>query len=275
MTSAMTSGATEIRAVVFDWAGTVVDHGSLAPMGVFVEAFAEFGVAISVDEARGPMGMAKRPHIAALMALPRIAAAWTAKHGHAPDDRDIDAVYDVFVPKNRAVAAKFSDVIPGVAGMVGHLRGMGIRIGSTTGYTRDIMQEILPVAKAQGFAPDCLVCTGDTPDGRPSPYMLWRALTELGVYPAWRSIKVDDTEVGIAEGTNGGAWTVGVAVTGNVFGLNLKDTEALSADDFAAKQKTAAARLESAGAHYVIDSAADLLPVLAEINGRLARGEKP
>jgi phosphonoacetaldehyde hydrolase len=275
MTSAMTSGATEIRAVVFDWAGTVVDHGSLAPMGVFVEAFAEFGVAISVDEARGPMGMAKRPHIAALMALPRIAAAWTAKHGHAPDDRDIDAVYDVFVPKNRAVAAKFSDVIPGVAAVVEHMRGMGIRIGSTTGYTRDIMQEILPVAKAQGFAPDCLVCTGDTPDGRPSPYMMWRALTELAVYPAWRSIKVDDTEVGIAEGTNGGAWTVGVAVTGNVFGLNLKDTEALSAEDFAAKRKTAAARLESAGAHYVIDSAADLLPVLAEINERLARGERP
>jgi phosphonoacetaldehyde hydrolase len=155
------------------------------------------------------------------------------------------------------------------------MRGMGVRIGSTTGYTRDIMQEILPVAKAQGFAPDCLVCTGDTPDGRPSPYMLWRALTELGVYPASRSIKVDDTEVGIAEGTNAGAWTVGVAVTGNVFGLSLADTNALSAEDFAAKRKTAAAKLENAGAHYVIDSAADLLPVLAEINARLARGEKP
>jgi phosphonoacetaldehyde hydrolase len=271
----MISQPVDIRAVVFDWAGTVVDHGSLAPMGVFVEAFADFGVEISIDEARGPMGMAKRPHIAALMALPKIAAAWAAKHGHPPGDRDIDAVYDVFVPKNRAVAAKFSDVIPGVAAVVGQMRGMGVRIGSTTGYTRDIMEEILPVAKAQGFAPDCLVCTGDTPDGRPSPYMLWRALTELGVYPASRSIKVDDTEVGIAEGTNGGAWTVGVAITGNVFGLSLADTKALSAEDFAAKRKAAAAKLENAGAHYVIDSAADLLPVLAEINARLARGEKP
>ena len=55
-----------VKAVIFDWAGTVVDYGSLAPMGAFVETFAEFGVAITIDEARGPMGMAKRPHIAAL-----------------------------------------------------------------------------------------------------------------------------------------------------------------------------------------------------------------
>ena len=35
-----------LKAVIFDWAGTVVDHGSLAPMGAFVETFAEFGLAV-------------------------------------------------------------------------------------------------------------------------------------------------------------------------------------------------------------------------------------
>lgn len=264
-----------LRAVVFDWAGTVVDHGSLAPMGVFVEAFAEFGVAISVDEARGPMGMAKRPHIAALMALPRIAAAWAKQHGHAPTDADIDAVYDVFVPKNRAVAARFSDVIPGVADVVAVLRARGFKIGSTTGYTRDIMAEILPVAAGQGFSPDCLVCTGDTPDGRPTPFMLWKALTELGVYPPWLAVKVDDTEVGIAEGTNAGAWTVGVAVTGNVFGHTLVETQALAADAFRTKRAAAAAKLTAAGAHYVVNGVADLMPAIAAIEGRLRRGERP
>lgn len=271
----MTEDQPHIRAVVFDWAGTVVDHGSLAPMGVFVEAFAEFGVEISVAEARGPMGMAKRPHVAALLALPRVAAAWADRHGHAPSEAAVDAVYDVFVPKNRAVAARFADVIAGVPEVVSGLRAQGIRIGSTTGYTRDIMAEILPVAAAQGFAPDCLVCTGDTPQGRPSPYMLWRALTELGVYPASHCIKVDDTEVGVAEGTNAGAWTVGVAVTGNVFGLSLADTRALSAEEYAGKRTTAARRLGSAGAHFVIDSVAELVPVVAEINDRLALGKRP
>jgi len=70
-----------VKAVIFDWAGTVVDYGSLAPMGAFVETFEQFGVSITIDEARGPMGMAKRPHIAALMALPRVAQAWADKYG--------------------------------------------------------------------------------------------------------------------------------------------------------------------------------------------------
>ena len=132
-----------LKAVIFDWAGTMVDHGSLAPMGVFVETFAEFGVEITIDEARGPMGMAKRPHIAALMALPRVAAAWRQRHGRAPTENDIDALYEVFVPKNVAVAARFADLIPGTARSEGVARE-GVKIGSSTGYTREIMARILP-----------------------------------------------------------------------------------------------------------------------------------
>ncbi len=264
-----------VRAVIFDWAGTVVDHGSLAPMGAFVETFGEFGVDITVEEARGPMGMAKRPHVAALMALPRVAAAWAARHGRPPGEADVDAVYEVFVPKNTAVAARFSQVIPGVAAVAAALRAEGVRIGSTTGYTRFIMAEITPQAAGQGFAPDSIVCTGDTAEGRPTPYMIYRTLLDLAVWPAWSAVKVDDTEVGIAEGLNAGTWTVGVAVTGNVFGLSKPDTDALAPDDFARRRAAASARLTGAGAHYVVDGVADLLPVLAAIEGRLARGERP
>src|SRR5260370_40771924 len=95
-----------VRAVIFDWAGTVIDYGSLAPMGAFVETFGEFGVAISIEEARGPLRMAKRPHIAAIMALPRVAQAWTNRHGHTPTEASIDAVYAAFAPKDLAVAGR-------------------------------------------------------------------------------------------------------------------------------------------------------------------------
>ena len=149
-----------------------------------------------------------------------------------PNEGDIDAVYEIFVPRNTSVAAAYATLIDGAAEAAKALRAEGVKIGSTTGYTRDIMAEITPVAARQGFAPDCLVCTGDTPDGRPTPFMLYRCLLDLEVWPAWAAIKVDDTEVGIAEGLNGGAWTVGVAVSGNVFGLSLADTRALSPEDF-------------------------------------------
>jgi phosphonoacetaldehyde hydrolase len=264
-----------VKAVIFDWAGTVVDYGSRAPMGAFVETFEEFGVPVTIDEARGPMGMAKRPHIAALMALPRVAKAWEARYGHAPGEADIDAVYDVFVPKNVAVAAQYSNVIPGVADVTAALRAEGIRIGSTTGYTREIIDRIVPGAAAQGFEADSIVCTGDTPEGRPSPYMIYRTLPQLGVWRARDAIKVDDTEVGIEEGVNGGTWAVGVAVSGNAFGMSEEEVRALPRDEFACRREAAVARLRAAGAHYVIDSVADLLPVVSEIDNRLERGERP
>ena len=267
--------SSHLRAVVLDWAGTMVDHGSLAPMGVFGEAFARFGVEITIDEARGPMGMAKRPHIATLLVQPRIAAAWRARHGRAPGEADIDAVYQVFVPMNVAVAGRYADVIPGAAQAVAELRRRGLKIGSSTGYTREIMAQVLPVAAAQGYSPDCVVCTGDTPDGRPTPFMLYKAFLELAVWPAWACVKVDDTEVGIAEGRNGGCWTVGVAVTGNLFGLSLADTGALPCAEFASRRAAAAARLDEAGAHYVIDGVAAIVPVIEAIEERLGRGERP
>ena len=183
-------------------------------MGAFVETFAEFGVEISIEEARGPMGMAKRPDVlTCLFAADRRGVE--ERYGHAPTANDIDALYEVFVPRNVSVAADYADVIPGVAEVVKALRADGVKIGSSTGYTREIMARITPRAAEQGFAPDSLVCTGDTAEGRPSPLMFYKGLIELDVWPAWSAIKVDDTTVGVAEGVNAGAWTVGVAVSGN------------------------------------------------------------
>lgn len=264
-----------LSAVVFDWAGTMIDHGSQAPMGVFVKAFAQFGVEITVDEARGPMGMAKRDHIKTLLNQPRIAAAWKARHGAEPTEADIDAIYEVFVPMNVAVVTDFADLIDGSADMVARLRKRGLKIGSTTGYIREIMAPLLPLAAAQGYAPDNLVCAGDLAQGRPTPLMMYQSFLDLGVWPAWTVVKVDDTEVGIAEGLNAGCWTIGVALTGNVFGLNVEETDALDVEEFHRLRDAAYARLTRAGAHFVIDSVAEIDSVLDAIDGALIRGERP
>jgi phosphonoacetaldehyde hydrolase len=264
---------TKLKAVVFDWAGTTIDFGSRAPMGVFVEAFKTFGVDISIAEARGPMGKPKRDHIAELMASPRIAAAWRAAHGHPPGEADIDRVYAVFVPMNVKVAADYAELIPGVAETVAALRQRGLRIGSTTGYTREIMAPILPLAAKQGYAPDNLVCAGDLAAGRPTPLMMYRTFADLGVYPPSAVVKVDDTTPGIDEGNAAGCWTVGVAASGNEVGLSLAEWTALDAAEQARRVAPARAKLLAAGAHYVVDTLADLLPVIDAIEARLTRGE--
>ena len=101
----------KVKAVVFDWAGTMVDFGSFAPMGVFVETFKQFGIEVSVEEARGPMGMPKRDHIAAMIRSDRIADAWTKAYDGPPSEADIDKVYDVFVPMNEKVAADYAGLV--------------------------------------------------------------------------------------------------------------------------------------------------------------------
>jgi phosphonoacetaldehyde hydrolase len=264
-----------LKAVVFDWAGTMVDFGSRAPMGVLVKAYAEFGVEITVAEARGPMGRAKRDHIAALMALPRISAAWAARHGHPPGEADIDSVYKVFVPMNVAVAADFSDMIPGAVDTARELRRRGLKIGSTTGYTREIMAKVLPRAAAAGYQPDNLVCAGDLLEGRPGPLMMYRTMADLGVHPPWSIVKVDDTTPGIEEGLAAGTWTVGIAASGNEVGLALEEWLALSDADRRARANRAGEVLRRAGAHYLIDTVAELLPVIEAIEHRMAAGERP
>ena len=264
----------KLQAAVFDWAGTVIDHGSLAPMGVFVSAFGQFGVEISIAEARGPMGMAKRDHIATLLRSPRIAAAWQAAQG-AVTEAAIDRVYEVFVPLNERVVTDYCTMIEGAVAAVDRLRARGLKIGSTTGYTRGIMARVLPLAAAQGYAPDNLVCAGDLAAGRPTPAMMYRTFLDLGVWPAQAVVKVDDTEVGIEEGLNAGCWTVGVALTGNAFGLTPAETAALSPEDFATRRAAAVAKLTACGAHWVIDSVAQIDPVIDQIDGRLARGLRP
>jgi phosphonoacetaldehyde hydrolase len=265
----------EIAAVIFDWAGTMVDFGSRAPMGAFVEAFRQFGVDISIVQAREPMGLPKRSHIAALMADPEIAARWQAAHGKSPGEAEIDALYDVFVPLNADVVTNFAELVPGALQVVAACRARGIKIGSTTGYVRPIMQRLLPAAAAQGYAPDNLVCAGDLAEGRPSPLMMYRCFADLGVYPPYKVVKVDDTVPGIAEGRAAGTWTVGVAISGNCVGLSLPEWQSLTPAEQETHREAASATLREARADYVIDSVADLLPVLDEISRLIASGERP
>ncbi|MGJ3647820.1 phosphonoacetaldehyde hydrolase [Sphingomonas sp. GlSt437] len=264
-----------IKAVVFDWAGTMIDHGCRAPVVALERVFADAGVPVSEAEARADMGRAKRDHIRALLAAPRVAAAWQAAHGAAPSEDDVTRLHDAVEPMMRLAAKDCSALIPGAADVAARLTAAGVRIGSCTGYTRAMMADILPLAAGQGYAPEVVICSGETATGRPSPLMLWKALVELGVWPSRACIKVDDATVGITEGREAGCWTVGVAASGNGVGLSSEALAALPGDDRRQRIETAAADLRAAGADYVIDSVADLWSVVEAIDARIAAGERP
>jgi phosphonoacetaldehyde hydrolase len=251
-----------IRAVIFDWAGTTVDHGSLAPVAPFVEAFRKGGVAITTAEARGPMGVAKRDHIAAILAMPRVAAAWREDHGHGPVEADVDRLFADFLPLQHEALSRHADVIPGVPGIVAECRRRGIKIGVNTGYSRALMDVAAPLARGGGFDPDVIICNDDVPRGRPAPWMIFRALERLDAFPVSRVVVVDDTPVGVAAGLHAGARVVAVTRTGNALGLSSEEVQALDPADLAARLAPIADAFRRQGAHAVIESVADLVPVL-------------
>lgn len=263
----------KLQAAILDWAGTVIDHGSRAPMGAFVRAFAQFGVTISIADARGPMGMAKWDHIRAVGQAPSVAAAWREKHGRDFSEGDVDAIFQVFEPMNIAAVRDHADIIPGAIASIDTLRARGMRFAGTTGYTRPIMNVLEPLAAAAGYAPELTVCAGDLPAGRPTPLMMWYAMAKLGVWPAASVVKVDDTAPGLAEGKAAGTWTVGVALTGNAVGLSAEELAALADQERTRLRERAAEELRDAD--MVIDSIADLPRAVDAIDARLAAGESP
>lgn len=264
-----------IKAVVFDWAGTMVDFGCMAPVEALIDAFAAHGVSLSAADARRDMGRAKRDHVLAILGYPAVAAAWTAAKGAPPTPANGEAIYQALEPLIEAAATRCADLIPGAAALAADLRGLGVRIGSGTGYTRQMMSGILPRAAAQGYAPEVVVCAGETPSGRPAPLMTWQALIALDAWPAQACVKVDDATVGIEEGRLAGCWTIGLAASGNGVGLSLADYRALGEPERRARVAAAARQLKAAGADFVVDTVADIRPTIEEIASRIAKGDAP
>ncbi len=266
---------TSVKAVIFDWAGTTVDYGSRAPMGAFVKLFESEGIEMTIAQARIPMGISKWEHINFLLNLPEVQSQWLKIHKIPHTDADVDRLLDIFVPMNKISILECGQLIPGVATLAKALRERDIKIGSTTGYTRELLDLLLPIAKKQGYEVDVFSYSGDTPLGRPSAQMMIKCARQLGLDNPLSFIKVDDTQPGIEEGKSFGCWTVGVAVSGNTLGLSLEELEALPVVEADRLKNVARMNMQEMKPDFVIDSVADLLPIIDEINERIKRGEFP
>ncbi|HSB70880.1 MAG TPA: phosphonoacetaldehyde hydrolase [Candidatus Methylomirabilis sp.] len=264
-----------VKLVILDWAGTTMDYGCYAPAVVFQEVYRRRGVEISMEQARRPMGLHKREHIRALSRMDEVAGAWMTAHGRSVTDQDVEEMFRDFQPLQLQCLAGYADLIPGTLETVAALRARGVRIGSTTGYFTEAMELLKAEAARRGYVPESSVCATQVPAGRPHPWMVMQNMLNTGVYPAEAVVKIGDTKPDIGEGLNAGVWTIGVAKTGNEMGLNLEEIKALDEASLARRLDRAREALAMSGAHYVVDGISDVLPVLEEINARLARGERP
>jgi len=264
-----------LEAVIFDWAGTTVDWGSMAPVRALTTLFANRGIQLSDSEIRRDMGLFKKDHIRRILSSIHVDAEWQKQNGRPSNQTDVETIFADFMPVQMKILDEHAELIPGVADLTRSLRGRGLKLGSTTGYTRPMLDLLLERAVAQGYQPDLSLCPDDVGAGRPFPWMCLRIAVEFHLSSTTGAVKAGDTVSDIEEGRNAGMWTVGVTATGNEVGLSESQLAALPAEERSCRLDLARTKLEAAGAHYVVESVAQLEPILEEIEQRLLAGERP
>jgi phosphonoacetaldehyde hydrolase len=265
----------KVEAVIFDWAGTTIDHGSLAPVRAIKELFRRHGIALRDSDIRRNMGLFKKDHIRWILQQPQVSAVWSSTKGGRPEEGDVVKLFEEFGPLQFEVLEEYSRLIPGAAESAEELRRLGLRIGSTTGYTRPMLDVIMAQAHSQHYRPEVSLCPDDVGAGRPYPWMCLQIALHFRLSSVAAAVKVGDTISDIHEGLNAGMWTVAVSDTGNEVGLSAEDLGSLPQHERTRLSAHAMQILRTAGAHYVIENLTKLTPVLQEIDRRLDRGDRP
>lgn len=257
----------KIEGVIFDWAGTMVDFGCFAPVHVFVDIFKDAGIEVTIEEAREPMGMLKRDHIQAMLEMPRIQKLWEETYQRKATEEDIDNLYAKFETQLMETLENFTTPIQGAVDTANWLKAKGIKVGSTTGYTSEMMEVVKKHAALQGYEPD-FIATADLVGGygRPYPYMIFKNMEQLVLQNVKHVLKVGDTVSDIQEGVNAGVITVGVIKGSSLEGYNEEDWRHLSIDERTEIGKKVKEKFEANGADHVIYSIEELPGLIEEIN---------
>ena len=269
-----------LKAAILDWSGTTADAHVIAPAIVFYNVFKKHGVPISMEEAREPMGLRKDLHIKKILEIPDVRNRWIKEKNNEPTEDDVNKLFEDFVPMQLKCLPKYTTLIPGTVKTVDILKNSyNLKIGSTTGFIKVMVDVLLKDAEKQGYVPDSSVAgdeVGNNMGFRPAPFMIYKNLENLGVFPIQSVVKVDDTISGVGEGINAGCWTVGIYGLSNYTNINtLEEWDKMSSIEKEVRENKSKEKLLSSEAHYIIKTINELPYVVKDINNRLNKGEKP
>jgi len=186
----------DIRLVVSDMAGTTVkDSGEVAR--AFSAALADHGIETSAAQINAVRGASKREAIASLV-LPRYGA----------DVARVEAVYGSFKTHLQRVFAREAEPVAGAVEFFAWLRARGIKLVLNTGFDRDITGMLMDALHWRDVA-DAVICGDDVPQGRPAPYMIFRAMEATATVDVRHVLNVGDTVADLQAAHNAG---VGLSV---------------------------------------------------------------
>ena len=221
------------------------------------------------------MGVHKKDHLRAMLSRPELATRWAGVRGRPWSKVDVEDLYALVTPLQVTAVEQYTTLVPGVVDCVAALKSTGVAIAGTTGYFRTAADAMYRLAAEQGYTPDFAICADEVPAGRPAPWMVFRAMEALGVYPPAAVVKVGDTVLDIADGLNAGVWSVGVLDSSSDMGLSEAEFAALDCDERNRRREAVASRFQEAGAHAVVRTVAQIPALVKHFDALLAAGQNP
>lgn len=191
--------------VVFDMAGTTIDERDEV-YRVLRASVEREGACFSDEEFQKWMGTEKHWAIRNLLSI----------GGVETTDELVDSAFTWF---REELARSYTDNPPSPMARVeesfGLMRSSGIRVGLTTGFSRDIADLILnamgwTVGEDDESTIDACVCGDEVPAGRPAPDMINKVMAITGVTDPAEVVSVGDTEVDVESAQAAGVFSVGV-----------------------------------------------------------------
>jgi len=265
MGTAIPSGT---KLVIFDWAGTLIDHGCFAPVLALQSAFETVGLTVSKAQVRSLLGLRTQDLIASLLRIPSVSRSFEGQFARKPDAADVDRLYAAYIPAQLASIERCSALIDGAFASFASLREQGIAIATAACDFRAASELVLECARKQGLVPDFAICADDVTAGRPAPFMLHACMQALRVERAREVLVVGDTPLDVLTARNAGCLSTGVAGTGNEVGLTSAEWEELTLPARNAALANAHRTLRDAGADFVIDTLSELPLVIRRIAER-------
>lgn len=189
----------ELKLVIFDLAGTTIkDEGQVS--AAFTAALAERGIEVTSEQLSRARGSSKRQAVMSFI----------------PEGQDrarcADLVYASFRERlAQRYRAEGVEPVDGAEAIFRWLRARGIRMALNTGFDRDITEMLLAALHWGDAVVDAVVCGDEVRQGRPAPYLIFRAMEATGTTSVRQVVNVGDTVLDLEAGHNAGArWNVGV-----------------------------------------------------------------
>ncbi len=257
-----------IRLCIFDLGGTIVDKYSLTPFISLKNAFRRKRININNKLIYKDMGMNKHEHIEEILKDKYVSRNWFKLYGQYPNSSSVMSVYEEFINCQMTEGIENIEILPETKSCINWLKDNNISTGATTGFSKPIMNAIKEKLIDDDIHIDKYVsstCLGKP--GRPNPYMMYEIINKLSISDHKRVIKIDDTCVGIEEGKNAGALTVGIAKwSTNMKMTDYSQDENMSKEEYVERLKNSREELWKANPDYVIDSLEGLPRIINHIN---------